>query len=229
MQFSDLRLRAAAVASEVTHTRDIQPATDWGILVNRAYADLGWETDIYEGLYTTTAVVGQMAYALPAPDWKYLFDVIYGSTTPGVPLVHSSEAAERRRDPLWLLEPPATPARYFFRPGYVVLIPTPPDNSVITVYGIQNPPPLVADSDTPLSPTKYDEAIAQRAAWYHLQPLMIADGEKLGPAVMALDAFFVKECAKLRTYLAMENGWNEPRRVSRAVLPRVFLDGSIPR
>jgi hypothetical protein len=171
VNFLELQQRAAFLASRPGYLQAL-PNPDWGDLVNGAIADFSWDTEYNVEETTFPTVVNQAEYPLATVGdprgWKFISDVAYGTTSS---LYETTEQTERAKDPLWLVRPADTPARYYLvKPSTLRLVAKPSQGGVtLTVRGVREAPPLVLDTDVPAIPGTYHEAIAVRAATLHLE------------------------------------------------------------
>lgn len=168
--FVQLRERAAFLAMQAGFA-ETPFAPDWVRLVNLAMTDFSFDTEFSVAQVTFLSSQNQAVYTLPAPDWKYVTDCLYGT---GLPLVKSSEQAERDMNATWFVQPAGQPARFLMvGPNKIQLYPTPNDSATtIYVRGLQAAADLVAASDVPPFQSTFHEALALRAVviwlegWY---------------------------------------------------------------
>ncbi|HEV2471213.1 MAG TPA: hypothetical protein VGS41_01010 [Chthonomonadales bacterium] len=189
MQFVDLRNRATLLASFEGWT-DVSPSPNWSILVNQAYVEFAWDAEIAIGSGTIAAVSGELEYVIGG-NWKAFLDVSYG----GAGLQRSSEEYERYANPNWRNLAAGAPARWAQTNFDTLAIIPPPNGTLSIAYrGITEPAALVNDTDVPVGPDRFHEAIALRAAY--LQGSVFAQGQ----AIARLDSFqqryqeFVVKC-----------------------------------
>lgn len=165
MTFDDLQTRVAALLELGGYTNTEQP-TPVGTLVLRAYREFVLETECnWEGDTSLVSVIDQAEYTLPAPDWKHLTSVYYGTSTE--PLRRISPMALRRMYPSWLVDTSAVPLYYWMaKPKVIRLYPKPSTAAdAITIYGCRMPPDFTASTDEPMVIETYHEEIAKRAYW----------------------------------------------------------------
>lgn len=164
-------------------------------LVNEAYNYLCWQTELVHGpAQTFNSVVDQAEYQLPGTvKWKSVLDCIFDT----IPIFTVNEHSLRRRQPGYLLSVSNTPRHYWLpRPNTIRLFPPPNTVKAVTVYGIMEVSPLVADTDEPIVPYAYQQAIALYAAYLHINKYAKGEArQRLGEL--------------LQEYQALEDGLKE--------------------
>ena len=221
MTLSDLKDRAAYLAKQAGYTEAV-PAPDFGVLVNKGYVDWGWDTEFQNDSSTFTTVSNQAEYTLPTPYWKNIREVVYGTT---IALRPSTEADEYVRDPLWTQRPMGTPDRYILERPNVIRLVDPPSNAGDTVSfrGTRTPAALSADTDLPLFPDTWHEAIALRAAVLCVESFVSADADVA--RVQDYRAQYVGMVKECKFYLTGQRYRTLRRRMTFGFRGRVFLDG----
>lgn len=167
MNFLELRERADKHA-ELWGFLNSSQTPNWSVLVNQAYKDLCWRTEVIRGPEANfTTVVNQAEYNLPGAatqPWKDVLDCYYNNT----PLIAANENQLRRINPRFVVATSGTPTHYWLpRPNVIRLYPVPNAVQQVVVYGIRAPAALVNDADVPAVPEPYHEAIALYAAYLH--------------------------------------------------------------
>lgn len=139
---------------------------DLGSVVNRALREFSWEAEYVRENLDFVTVAGTTSYSLTSPpDWKYVFQVLYGGATE---LRRVDEATLSRESPLWLVADASTPTAFLFNsPNSVQLYPTPDTSDVsVLLRGVRPDALLSAESDSPVCPDHFCEGIALLAAWH---------------------------------------------------------------
>jgi len=179
VNFQALQMRAAFLAARPGFL-EARPDPDWASLVNEALSDFSWDTEYNIEEYTFSSVANQGVYPLTTAgdtrSWKYVTDCAY---TTNSALQITTEQTERARDPLWLVRPADTPARFFLSgPSLLRLIPKPSQGGdQVTVRGVREAPVLALSTDVPGIAGTYHEAIAVRAATLHLEQYASSEPE----------------------------------------------------
>ncbi len=215
--FVSLRQRASYLAMQ-SGWDGVNPQPDWFALVNQALGDFSWDTEYNQEELTITSVANQASYLLPTPYFKTIKDVAYNTLL----LAKSSEADERKIDPLWVIRPAGTPARYLIPGPNVLRIIDIPSTSgdTIDVRGTRFAPALVNDTDAPGFPDTWHEAVALRAAVLHCEPFVSGDGVTKLELFREQYAGMVKAC---KTYLAEDRYGSLQRTVSSPLRRRSYL------
>lgn len=173
MNFSELKRRAEQLCKLEGWT-EVSPAPDWGDLVNIGLHRFSWEAEYITSNYSFSSVANQSDYALPAPDWVRVTDVLLGQKV----LWLTDENILRAENPSWLLTPASNPERYYVSTTNTLrLYPSPSSVQTVQVRGIRVDTPLVNETDAPKCPLIFHEAVALLAAWEHGK--MYAQGEAM--------------------------------------------------
>lgn len=218
MNYNDLKLRAATLAAQ-SGFREINPAPDWGSLINKALLDFSWRAEYCIGEQTVNTIQGTNEYALTTPpDWKRITDIVYNNTN-GLTLTDENQL--RRNDPAWLIAP-NSPPQYFYvvRPNVVRVHPTPDSSSLpLRIRGIKADVALVNATDTPACPDTYSEGIALLACWHWCKLFAEADDEA---RVQGFYTEAYKYADDLKQYLAEQSAPCFQRKVKVPIPGRVF-------
>jgi hypothetical protein len=224
VNFADMRLRTNFLAVQAMGSQAPVPAPDLVMLVNDAYGHFSWDTEFNEEQLAVQTVTNQAIYNIPTPYFKAIKEMAYtvASTGGSIRLVESTETDERNMDPLWFLRPmTASPMRYLTTgPNAFRLVDMPATTGdTVTIRGTRMPPPLQLDTDTPIVPDPYHEAIVLLAAVHYCEALT---NEELDTARIAkYEAEYWQKVRDCRTWLASQRYRTLRRQVRRGYRGRV--------
>lgn len=181
MNYVELREQADELA-EIWGYSNSQRPPDWYKLVNQAYIDLTWEAEAIKGpRQSFSSVIDTPEYDLSSVitgstrNWKAVLEVTYDGTR----IWPVDEAVVRRDDADWLTAASGASRFYWMpRPNILRLYPTPSAVKTVYVYGVWEPVQLSADTDTPVIPLAFHEAIPVRAAYLHAKKYAKSDTQK---------------------------------------------------
>lgn len=162
MNFSDLQTRVQDLCSFAGWT-NINTAPSYTDLVNRGYRQVCWNTEVYKTTTTLTTVANQNLYTLSGTDIISVYDCIYGTT---VAMFPSNELEQRRQNSLWMYLAAGSPRFYWMQyPNAIYLHPKPSaSGDTVNLYVSRLPADMSSNSDLPVFPVVFHDAIAYRAA-----------------------------------------------------------------
>lgn len=219
MDFTALQARLTYLLSYEGWADD-NPAPDTAALINRGLVDFAWDTEYNRAEYQFNTVINQAEYTIPAPDFRAISDVAYGTSSI---LTKTSEGALRQEDPLWFVREAGVPADYLIvRPNVIRLHPKPVAEVEITVRGTRNPAALSGGTDTPACPETFHEAIALRAAVLYGEAHATGDALK---RILSYREQYKGHVAALKHYLDVERRNGQGRMVAHPSRHRVSYAG----
>lgn len=231
MNFLDMRRRAQYLGQQ-GEWAEVNPAPDWGELINRGVADFSWDAEYFEDSTTITTVNNQAIYtvdtSIPPRYYKTIKIAAYTSISnaASVRLEKTTEMDENLRNPIWFTNPAGTPSRWLVpRPNTIQLVDPPSvSGDTITIRGVRADVPLVSDIDTVNVPDTYHEAIPLRAAILHMEGYLELTDTMAAKLNLYREQYsgFVKA---LRLYMGLERYGVLRRQVRRGYRGRVGLIG----
>lgn len=173
MNFRELKIETEELLKLWGFT-NTQPTPDYGMLVNRAYRKVVWESEVLKDTVTFDTDIDIPEYTLPDYDWKSITDCILEN----VYLEQESEDRVREYNPYWLSTSSSKPTCWWYvGTNKIRLYPTPSTVYTISIRGTHTPPLLTDDDDIPLLPEVYHEDIPLGAAYYHLRKYCKGDAQ----------------------------------------------------
>ena len=167
MTFQEIRTRIQ-VLCKLGGWDNVDPPPDYAFLANAGVRQFSLEAQANQTNTTVTTVADQSEYALTttAGSWLNIQDASYGTDQP---LYKSTESQRRRENPLWFQDASGQPVYYWMVGSDTIKLWPPPSTAGVTIYlrGTQMDPVLTNDTDTPLSPIVFHEAICLFGAWFH--------------------------------------------------------------
>ena len=157
MNFAALKVRAALL-SQFGGWSNVDPAPDYGALVNAGLRQVCRDLRHYQESATFASVINQAEYTLATPTFIEIMEVWRSTTTR---LDFWTQVDLETQDYGWLMRTAGTPSYYLLpRPNRIRLYPKPSAVATYTVYGLREEPTLSADGDECYVPLHEQEAIA---------------------------------------------------------------------